>query len=70
MGEKLHFRWSLDQCLAKRDKMLRFSGGLEFGIGLGLWYDSGYWLGLGFGWGLGPGLDLKSRHRGCKSDVT
>ena len=50
MGEKLLFRWSRDQCSAKREKWLHFSVGLGFGIGLGLGYeyDSGYGLGLGF----------------------
>ena len=66
MGEKLLFRWSRDQCSAKREKWLHLSVGLGFGIGLG--YDSGYGLGLGFR--LGLGLDLKSGHRGSKSDVT
>ena len=51
MGEKLLFRWSRDQCSAKREKWLHFSVGL--GFGLGLWYDSGYWLGFGFGLGSG-----------------
>ena len=51
MGEKLLFRWSRDQCSAKREKWLHFSLGLGFWIGLGLWYDSGYWLGLGLGFG-------------------
>ena len=55
MGEKLIFTWSRDQCSDKRDKRLRFSVGVEFGIGLGLWYDSGYWLGLGIGLGSGFG---------------
>ena len=49
MGEKLLFRWSRDQCSAKREKWLHTSVGLGFGIGLG--YDSGYWLGFGLGFG-------------------
>ena len=53
MGEKLLFRWSRDQCSAKRGKKFYFSAGLGFGIGLGLWFDSGYWLGLGLGSGFG-----------------
>ena len=44
MSEKLLFRWSRDQCSAKREKWLHFSVGLGFGIGLGLGYDSGYWF--------------------------
>ena len=39
------FRWSRDQCSAKRDKWLHSSVGLGFGLG----YDSGYWLVLGLG---------------------
>ena len=61
MGEKLLFRWSRDQCLAKREKRLHFSAGLGFGIGLGLGYDSGYWLGLGLGFGLGFGSEIKAQ---------
>ena len=62
MGEKLLFRGSRDQCSAKRDKRLRFSVGLGFGIGLaGLWYDSGYWLGLGLGSGAGLGFGSEIR---------
>ena len=61
MGEKLIFMRSRDQCLAKRDKRLRFSVRLGFGIGLGLWYDSGYWLGLGFMLGLGFGSEIRAR---------
>ena len=53
--------WSRDQCSAKRDKMLRFSVGLEFGIGLWLGYDSGYWLGLGFGLGSGFGYEIRAQ---------
>ena len=51
MGKKLIFMWSRDQCSAKRDKRLRFSLGLGFGIEIGLWYDSGDWLGLGLRFG-------------------
>ena len=61
MGEKLLFRWSRDQCLAKREKWLHFSVGLGFGIGLGLGYDSGYWLLLGFGLGLGFGSEIRAQ---------
>ena len=63
MGEKLHFRWSRDQCSAKREKWLHFSVGLGFGIGLGLGYDSGYyyWLGLGFGLGSGFGSEIRAQ---------
>ena len=61
MGEKLLFRWSRDQCSAKREKRLHFSVGLGFGIGLGLGYDSGYWLGLGFGFGLGFGSEIRAQ---------
>ena len=61
MGEKLIFMWSRDQCSAKRDKRLRFSVKLAFGIGLGLWYDSGYWLGLGIGLGSGFGSEIRAR---------
>ena len=59
MGEKLLFRWSRDQCSAKREKRLHFSVGLGFGIGLG--YDSGYWLGLGCGFGLGFGSEIRAQ---------
>ena len=58
MGEKLLFRWSRDQCSAKREKWLHFSVVLGFGIGLGLGYDLGYWLGLGFRFGLGFGSEI------------
>ena len=34
MGEKLHFRWSRDQCPAKREKRFHFSVGLGFGSGI------------------------------------
>ena len=61
MGEKLHFRWSRDQCPAKREKRFHFSVGLGFGIGLGLGYDSGYWLGLGLGFGLGFGSEIRAQ---------
>ena len=61
MGEKLLFRWSRDQCSAKREKWLHFSVGLGFGIGLGLGYDSGYWLGLGFGLGSGFGSEIRAQ---------
>ena len=61
MGEKLLFRWSRDQCSAKREKRLHFSVGLGFGIGLGLGYDSGYWLGLGLGFGLGFGSEIRAQ---------
>ena len=56
MGEKLLFRWSRDQCSAKREKWFHTSVGLGFGIGLGLGYDLGYGLGLGFRLGLGFGI--------------
>ena len=69
MGEILLSRWSRDQCSAKPEKRFHFSVRLGFGIGLGLGYNSGYWLGLGFG--LGSGLmDLRSGHKGHKSNVT
>ena len=61
MGEKLLFRWSRDQCSAKREKWLHTSVGLGFGIGLGLGYDSGYWLVLGFGLGLGFGSEIRAQ---------
>ena len=62
MGEKLHFRWSRDQCSAKREKWLHYTSvGLGFGIGLGLRYDSGYWLGLGFGLGSGFGSEISAQ---------
>ena len=61
MGEKLLFRWSRDQCSAKREKWLHFSVGLRFGIGLGLGYDSGYGLGLGFRLGLGFGSEIRAQ---------
>ena len=32
MGERLPFRWSFDQCLAKREKRLHLSVGLGFEI--------------------------------------
>ena len=60
MGEKLHFRWSRDQCSAKRERLLYFLVGLRFGIGLGLGYDSGYWSVLGFGLGLGFGSEIRA----------
>ena len=59
MGEKLLFRWSRDQCLAKREKWLHTSVGLGFGIGLG--YDSGYWLELGFGLRIGFGYEMRAQ---------
>ena len=52
--------WSRDQCSAKRDKRLHFSGGLGFRIGLGLGYDSGHWLRLGLGLGLGFGSEIRA----------
>ena len=61
MGEKLLFRWSRDQCPAKREKRFQFSVALGFGIGLGLGYDSGYWLGLGFGLGSGFGSEIRAQ---------
>ena len=61
MGDKLLFRWSRDQRLAKREIRFPFSVGLGFGIGLGLWYDSGYWLGLGLGSGLGFGSEIRTQ---------
>ena len=61
MGEKLLFKWSRDQCSAKREKRIHFSVGLGFGIGLGLGYDSGYWLGLGFGSGSGFGSEIRAQ---------
>ena len=61
MGEKLLFRWSRDQCSAKREKWLHTSVGLGFGIGLGLGYDSGYGLGLGFRLGLGFGSEIRAQ---------
>ena len=64
MGEKLHFRWSRDQCPAKREKRFHFSVELGFGIGLGLGYDSGCWLGLGLGFG------SEIRAQGLQNDVT
>ena len=59
MSEKLLFRWSRDQCSAKREKRLHFSVGLGFGIGLGLGYDSGYWL--VFGLWLGFGSEIRAQ---------
>ena len=53
MGAKLIFRWSRDQCSAKREKRFHISVGVGFGNGLGLGYDSGYWLGLGLRSGFG-----------------
>ena len=61
MGEKLLFRWSRDQCSAKREKWLHNSVGLGFGIGLGLGYDSGYGLGLRFRLGLGFGSEIRTQ---------
>ena len=61
MGEKLLFRWSRDQCSAKREKWFHTSVGLGFGIGLGLGYDSGYGLGLGFRLGLGFGSEIRAQ---------
>ena len=61
MGEKLLFRWSRDQCSAKREKRFHFSVGLGFGIGLGLGYDSGYWLGLGLGLESGFGSEIRAQ---------
>ena len=65
-GRKLHFRWSRDQCSAKREKWLHFSVGLGFGIRLGLGYDSGYWLGLGLGLGLGLEFGSEIRAQGLQ----
>ena len=53
MVEKLLFRWSRDQCSAKREISFHFSVGLGFGIGLRLWYDLGYWSGFWLGSGFG-----------------
>ena len=61
MGEKLLFRWSRDQCLAKREKRLDSSVGLGFGIGSELGYDSGHWLGLGFGLSLGFEPEIRTQ---------
>ena len=61
MGEKMLFRWTRDQCSAKREKWLYFSVGLGCGIGLGLGYDSGYWLVLGLGLGLGFGSEIRAQ---------
>ena len=61
MGEKLLFRWSRDQCSAKRMKWLHTSVRLGFGIGLGLGYDSEYWLVLGLGLGLGFGSEIRAQ---------
>ena len=61
MGKKLHFRWSRDQCPAKRETRIHFSAGLGFGIGLGLGYDSGYLLGLELGLGLGFGSEIRAQ---------
>ena len=66
MGEKLLFRWSRDQCSAKREKWLHTSVGLGFGIGLGLGYDSEYGLGLGFRLGLGFGSEISARRTGAQ----
>ena len=60
MGEKLIYRWSRDQCSAKRGKKVHFSVRLGFGIGLVLGYDSGYWLGFGFGLGSGFGSEIRA----------
>ena len=62
MGEKLLFRWSCDQCSAKREKKVLFLG-RGFGIGLGLRYDSEYWFGLGFGLGSGFGSEIRAQGR-------
>ena len=60
MGEKLIYRWSRDQCSAKRGKKVHFWARLGLGIGLGAGYDSGYWLGLGFGLGSGFGSEIRA----------
>ena len=70
MGEKLIIMSTRDMCSAKREKMLHLWVGLEFRIRLGSRYALGYLLGLGFGLGPVQGLDLKSGHKGGKSDVT
>ena len=61
MAEKLLFRWSRDQCSARRKKKRYFSVGLGFWVGLGLWYASGGRFGLGLGLWLGFGCEIKEQ---------